>query len=328
MSTLIWKPTVSRVIECILGTFDFKLINFLITMCYNNFDDLLNTREGYFILRILVKISKESQLQERLIEKINSNFEAIVTSRNGSLLCQCIIHNFPIPTYQFFKSCSNKSNPNNQTEVYKNYDNQALKSFIHQVVKYWKLWDDFHMGNILECAIKNSGDIFETECFKLLKKDKYYLSNALLSCESGVKIFNMIESEFTSNGLSIIVKSLKEQLKENPNRDWKFLKDIKIDKDIVNNKKADKSLYKDQNSSKPVSLEMRKKELSLENEYDLYMKKKPLINYPKDNESSNSREDDYDNMENSPGLKKIKKKKEKKNVKKKQKKQEEKSKLL
>lgn len=225
MNTLIWKPAVSRVIECIIGTFNFKLTSFLINICFNNFEDLLVTREGYFILRILVKIAKEPQLQNRLIEKISSNLKGLMTSRNGSLICQCLLHNLPITTYSYYKSCSSKSESNDQIYIKKDFSNQALKTLIDLILKNWELWDDFHMNNILECAVKNSSEAFEKELIKILQKKKNFLSKALLSLSSGKKIYKLFMTHFSNKSISIISKTINADMTELQKPEWNFLEE-------------------------------------------------------------------------------------------------------
>lgn len=236
MQTLIWKPNFSRIAECILGTFHVSLILFLFQMCIDNIMDLMSIREGYFILRIFFRRVKEPEFQMKITEKIKHNFKWFVTNRNGSLLCQCLIHNFPVVKYVYNKSCSSfikkkegkggfddNMLEEETRDVEKNFNNKALFNFVSLIIRNCSFWDNHHVTNIVECAIKNTKNLFENECLSLINKKNSIFFNCFLSLKNGPRIYKRMRKAFSKEGYTVLSQFIKHKLGKSPPQGWNFL---------------------------------------------------------------------------------------------------------
>lgn len=201
---LISKLKFMRILECIVGCFENKLIiNTIINFCLLNINKIIKEREGYFLLRTIIKSSKDNYSQNLIVENFKFNFMHIIKSHNGSLLIQCILHNFPIKYYKYYKCCSkhiSKSfnetsfssienlkiedkntdatlcNNNSYTFLLgnncsaKEYRNIAYEEFIFYIIYLSNNWSNIEFLPIIECMFKVGGIAFEIVLMKSLYK--------------------------------------------------------------------------------------------------------------------------------------------------------------
>lgn len=210
-----------RLLECIVYCYNEKEINFLIdyTLKSNIFHRLLEIREGYFYLRAIVKITKNKNIQNKLINLLSEDFYKVISISNGSLLCQCIIYNFPIDKYIHNKLCSNyavgnsclninslyteyssastgsnnnlnSNKTNNSTYKYKSFDesNEPTKKLMKLIFTNKNIWSLKAFKPLYECAIKEGKSIFEIRLMKEVKKN-----NIILNLITKMGIVNTIE---------------------------------------------------------------------------------------------------------------------------------------
>lgn len=210
-----------RLLECIVYCYNEKEINFLVeyTLKSNIFQRLIEIREGYFYLRAIVKITKNKNIQNKLINLLSEDFYKIISISNGSLLCQCIIYNFPIDKYIHNKLCSNyavgnnslntnslyveyssasigsnnklnSNKTNNSTYKYKSFDesNEPTKILMKLIFTNKNIWFLKAFKPLFECAIREGKSIFEIRLMKEIKKN-----NIILNLITKMGIVNTIE---------------------------------------------------------------------------------------------------------------------------------------
>ena len=146
-----------RIVESVVCCFQYDIIEELIYFYINYFHDLIKIREGYFLLRVIVKRAKSNDIQEIIIHEILKNFEITILSVNGSLICQCIMYNFPILKYHPIRSNSYISDMNNIEELdYKDpiNKNKNVKKIIKRMFNHLSLWDKTNIIPLVECMIR------------------------------------------------------------------------------------------------------------------------------------------------------------------------------
>ncbi len=158
----IWNPNKIRLAECIVGCFPQRLVEHIVELSLRTFMYLIKVREGYFLLRIIVRSYKDINIQSRIMGIIMKEFKKIAFTSNGSLLLQCIIHNFPLAKYIYTKSCINtnqhkeEENTKNTKDNIYDYDNEAVYGLILSLMNHVEFWDDELIKPIVDCAIKVS----------------------------------------------------------------------------------------------------------------------------------------------------------------------------
>lgn len=214
---LIWKPMFMRIIECILIRFPLKEVNFIIDYCIENMYEFLKLREGYFVIRVIIKSAKLPNLQEKILDYIEykNNFYLISKSLNGSLILQCIIYNFPINKVFFIKICSKHLNNNEIIEnenitnkLNSDMNDSSIKRLILNIIKNYSYWSNKFVIQVVECAIKKS-PLFEIVFMELLKSNINLLFR-ILQLSNCFKIFELMFINFSMNNNKYLLKLLKQ----------------------------------------------------------------------------------------------------------------------
>lgn len=213
---LIWKPMFMRIIECILIRFPSKEVNFIIDYCIENMYEFLKLREGYFVIRVIIKSAKLHYLQEKIIDYIEykNNFYLLSKNLNGSLILQCIFYNFPINNVYFIKICSKHlnneiiENENITNNLNSAMNNSSIKRLIIHIIKNYFYWSNKFVIQVVECAIKRS-PLFEIIFMELLKSN-INLLNRILQLSNCFKIFELMFLNFSKNNNKYLLKLLKQ----------------------------------------------------------------------------------------------------------------------
>lgn len=222
LNAFICLDSLIRITECIVGSFENDIVFDLIKLIAFNLDKLSKTQEGYFLLRVTMKAVKNTTLQNIIIEELEKNFINYVKVFNGSLIVQCIIHNFNNYNFKYNKSCtkqhesinnhdisSSKEFCNNKEENKKNKDNlnnhkiiknNALNNLMKLIVINSKLWFENHFKPILDCAIKSSTILFENCLYEFLLYNK----------GKAKKLFgNIVKMDISENFFKLLINNLK-----------------------------------------------------------------------------------------------------------------------
>ena len=183
---------------------------------------MLKIREGYFLLRAIVKTAKDEDTQERIIDLISNKFHKIIIGDNGSLLCQCIIYNFPLSHYYHNKTCSKYLEEDNYNKEKKEevkklaYDenNKPTKMLIKLVFSSIDYWDEKQFKPLLECGIKVSKSIFEKRFVKSLKNtdEKANPVYKLMTLDEGADILSLIFNHFNEKNWVKVVNLIQGYL--------------------------------------------------------------------------------------------------------------------
>ena len=185
-------------------------IVFLVEYALKEFKSLINIREGYFLLRIVVKSIKCMDTQNRLIKIIGEDFLKYALNPNGSLLYQCIIYNFPLEKYEYTKSCSgvvfkeHNSSSNYMKIDYKNTAVIKLISYLFTIINYW---DHELIKPIVECSIKVGKIMFENSFMLELNN---YIIEEIMKLDFGFEFLKFMLANFNSNtNILNVVKSIR-----------------------------------------------------------------------------------------------------------------------
>ena len=219
-----------RILECFVGNEHDKILKFIFNFIIENLFKLIKIRQGFFLIRKVVIVVKDSNFQLKLVEKINENIVYFSSQHNGSLLCQCIIRNFnlkdapkegkysiegqKISKLGFIGTnlsqekakrdkalfISNKTDVSQKNNLDKSEEctNRALLIFynilINDLIPYIT---DITSIKIIECALKYGGKIFHIKLFERILarnpgNDGINYLYCLIICKKGLKILNLI----------------------------------------------------------------------------------------------------------------------------------------
>lgn len=212
-SNYIWDPKFMRIGESLIGTYPRASIQPIIDFIVNNLAAFLKIREGYYLLRTVVKHLKSLHEQLNLISIIEQNFLEVAKSFNGSLLLQCIIHNFPISTYNYTKSSISCVNNNGASKInnekMKKVNNKALEALYNILIQHSNEWDNNKVKAIVECAIKFGTNEFGSIYLNNLNKT----TNTFMKCSYSVKIMKIMIKSFERGITLSIFKNISQQIK-------------------------------------------------------------------------------------------------------------------
>lgn len=203
---------VLKVIESVVCCFPYEKTREIREISLSHFDSLIHIREGYFLLRGIFKITKDSKSQQSLVSIIKSRFDWLVGLYNGSLLCKCLIFNFPLEEYIHKKNCSDHMDDNIKKnvpiktlhkDIKYNKHNIQLRSFFSLVLENLRRWKETCFKQLISFGLKNSHGIFEEMIVNLsLVHRKYELFECLY------RKFN----DYTSCDLfNLLVKSISKE---------------------------------------------------------------------------------------------------------------------
>lgn len=85
-----------RILKSITISIPLKKINFITEFIINNLILLVKSKQGYILIREYCKLLKDQNVQMRIIHELEKNYAQITSSKNGCLLCQCILRNFDL----------------------------------------------------------------------------------------------------------------------------------------------------------------------------------------------------------------------------------------
>ena len=209
MLNLLKIPSFLRIAECIIALYPFSSVKYILDYSIDYLHEFLKTKEGYFFIRMITKSCKDSQILDKLLNKMTSDLVNFVLPQNGLLICQSFIYNVPLSNFSFIRSCS-KHIDENRKSVENEYDmkHPLLIKLIKILVKNIKFMDIYNVRRILFCVLENSSKAFErvlfkdnnTENRKKMLKDLLMLNKAediLLEIEKRVKTiyYNLIIAE-------------------------------------------------------------------------------------------------------------------------------------
>jgi hypothetical protein len=144
-------------IECIIGCFPIELTRFIVDYCISYFSDFLSFKEGYFLIRVIIKSAKCELLQKKVVSLLIENLKNFHKCHNWSLISQCVIYNFPIKNFKYEKSCSKHVNSDDfiiENELDYDNKNKYVYKFISSLFKNISLWEEKQFIPLIECALK------------------------------------------------------------------------------------------------------------------------------------------------------------------------------
>lgn len=237
----VWNPKFMRIAECIIGTFQPKLIKPIMTYIINNLKSFIKSRDGYFLLRTIAKNSKISEVQIAFVREISLCFAEFYNCTNGSLLLQSIIHNFALFEYKYIKSCSKHLNnyPESDTKnslSSRSENNQALADLYQLLTRSARFWDNKNLRPVIECCVKIGGKQFESI---LLNGLEFHVKELIMS-NYGISYFKLMSKYFertiTLKIVSLIIQNLNVIESKPVILKWEnFLSELKDDfvKDVT-----------------------------------------------------------------------------------------------
>lgn len=211
----IWKPKFMRIAECIVGTFRSSLVQFLIEYIILKMNLFIKSRDGYFLLRTVIKTTKSPNIQLSIIKGIESNFIEFVGNSNGALLIQCIIHNFALYNFAYIKSCSRHLNLEDEQattiDQKRQQSNPALDMLFQILLDNIKEWDNKNIKPIVECSIKVGGKQFE-KLFIMKITNSNWIKVLILS-SYGMNYIKLLSKHFEKKSINLILSSISMSLR-------------------------------------------------------------------------------------------------------------------
>lgn len=105
------EPKHMRIMECCLY-FSFDYSSYIYSFAFSKLDrflKIIKIRQGYFLVRRILKINKNYMIQKDIVDIISKDFYSFISSTNGCLLSQCLIRNFCIDLESDYLSSSSNS---------------------------------------------------------------------------------------------------------------------------------------------------------------------------------------------------------------------------
>lgn len=111
-----------KVIETLITIISEERLGFLINLVCNNIMHFIRTKQGYYLIRKLIKFVKNVDNQMIIVESILSQLHAVMATGNGALIANCIVKYFTqqIPEIRAFHS------KNSQLSFSKQIFNEAV----------------------------------------------------------------------------------------------------------------------------------------------------------------------------------------------------------
>lgn len=189
-----YQLEILKIAESVICSYNLKRIRYIRRLGLKLIKELINYKEGYFFLRGIVKISKEPEYQDEISNFVVENFNDLIISKNGSLLCQCIIFNFPLEVYIHNKSYM-ISNDNSQEsnikylkhnfkkkvkafkyfhdEVYYDKSNIYANRICFNIIKSYRQWINSNVKCLIEFAIRKTRGLFEKIMIEVIKSGNH-----------------------------------------------------------------------------------------------------------------------------------------------------------
>lgn len=198
-----------RVLECIIGNFNHSDIRFMIVDILKRFRTLINLREGYFLLRVLVKSAKSRPTQMMIIEAIRDNYNEASNSKNGSLLLQNLIYSFLCTQFSYTKSCSDHVYNEEESKLLLKDDqsNPALQLLFMILIDNINGWGTKHIKPVVNCAIKEGGKLFE-DVF-IIKLDSPKVISLIAHSKYMFSYLRTITNHFSPQNISRVYSLIK-----------------------------------------------------------------------------------------------------------------------
>lgn len=189
-----YQLEILKIAESVICSYDLKRIKHIRRLGLKIINELIKYKEGYFFLRGIVKISKEPEYQDEISNFIFKNFDDLIISKNGSLLCQCIIFNFPLEVYIHNKSymINNDNSQDSNTKYLKHNFKKKVKAFKYfhdevyydksniyanrlcfNIIKSYKQWINSNVKSLIEFAIRKTRGLFEKIMIDLIKSGNH-----------------------------------------------------------------------------------------------------------------------------------------------------------
>lgn len=159
--------------------------------------DFLIFKEGYFLIRVIIKSVKCELLQKEIVSLLIDNIKNFYKCHNWSLISQCVIYNFPLKNFIYEKSCSKHVNSNEfivEDEKDYDYKNKCVHKFISCLFKNINYWEEKQYLPLVECAIKISKISFQKLFIKYFSQyeRRDLLLNFFFHSWDGFDIFKLL----------------------------------------------------------------------------------------------------------------------------------------
>ncbi len=200
------------IMEIMICCFHLECTLFLRQLGINSFLKLLKFKEGYFLLRAIVKVTKDPKAQKEICDLVISNFSDIAFTQNGSLICQAVIYNFPLAKYVHLLTTSGyiwkEQNIMINKGIFYDNSNKSTNELISTLFNFPTKWGVFHLRQIVDCALRNSKGIFESKFMAEIRKDNLIPLKAIyfnIKLEDGLKLLREILFTFDiSNSVEVV----------------------------------------------------------------------------------------------------------------------------
>lgn len=196
-----------KVLESIITSLKEEYLDTIINIISSSIIEMLNLKQGYFLLRKIFKNTKQIWLQERIVTLITEKiFVEFMSSNNGCLLCQCIVRNFLVGKSKLLMKNSQSFNkqiimkaytttPSNQKNmqeaeivtdikrfgpIIRFFDNFVLRIFPkYESFNFTKSVSKSHK-KILEAFFEVDNKLFKVQFSKLLIKSESETKNSIV----------------------------------------------------------------------------------------------------------------------------------------------------
>lgn len=206
-----------RLLESIVSCFDHENILKILQFIARSIHKIIDKKQGYFLVRALIRSSKYERIQNEIIKTVSSDFLFVATELSGSLIIQCIIHNFGNPSYTYSKCCSNyltKSKGMKGTITHE-YSKDSislvpLKRLYQCIFESISSWDHDSIKPIVTCAIKVNHSLFNWYFCDLLSSQEFLQNFNCL--ESKIQIISVMKDSYSPMAKSRLYRSLSDNL--------------------------------------------------------------------------------------------------------------------
>lgn len=216
-----------RVTECIIGSFSTSVLHPIYDVILDKLYSLISHKEGYYIVKTMVKSVKDPIIQEKVVRRITADFYKFIVTGNGSLVVKSIIHNFPNNVFIYNKcSCNHQLDKLMSKKITQTVYNVNKMNTVAIQLLYNKLfsmsfhWNDPSLTQILEYSMQANNSIFKNMFVLKLEEELNNYSTLLLhntlNSSSAEEIVAFVVSNLDNPKLkSVIIQtinSIKKQM--------------------------------------------------------------------------------------------------------------------
>lgn len=192
-----------RLIECILGCFNHKLIIPILHLLIPKLIEICKSRDGFFMARALILSSKFEDVQFEIVKAVSKDLQSFISFNNGAMIVKLVIKGFLLCEYAYSKNASKpliKTNNNVITHRYKKekMSTRPLEALYAKIISCIDIWDNKKVNEILTSTLKTC-KLFNSTLYNSLLLSNDNFTNRFLTLKVADKFIKLLVSNLNKS---------------------------------------------------------------------------------------------------------------------------------